>query len=119
MTTQQQNRNKLKRLAASAGQQGSDSGAVALGETCSEAPSTQPSPAAPMPLGKIAHDFNNILTLVLGYGEHLMSILPEDHPGRSYAVEICRAAREGERLSLELASAAKRDPTEAGNSPRG
>jgi len=56
---------------------------------------------------KIAHDFNNILTLVLGYGEKLVKMLPENHPGHDFAQEVCRAAREGERLSHELGSLAK------------
>jgi len=67
----------------------------------------QAGPAATAQIGKIAHDFNNILTLVLGYGEKLMKTLPKDHPGHVFAEEIYRAAKDGERLSLQLSSLAQ------------
>ena len=51
-------------------------------------------------MGRIAHDFDNVLTLVLGYGDNLKA-LAKGHPRRSLAEEICRAARDGERLTLE------------------
>lgn len=58
-------------------------------------------------MGRIAHDFNKVLTLVLGYGENPLKALPKGYPGRSLAEEICRAARDGERLTLELMSLAQ------------
>ncbi len=79
---------------------------------------SQNSPAATNAarVGKIAHDFNNILTLVLGYGEKLVKVLPQDHPGHEFAREICRAARQGEQLSLELGSLAQSARAEGANS---
>lgn len=70
-------------------------------------PGPPPGGLSSVRLGKIAHDFNNMLTLVLGYGEKLLTMLPEDHPGQECAREICRAVREGERLSFELGSMAQ------------
>lgn len=85
-------------------QERSKARANAVTEVSTEPSSPRVSGSAPARLGKIAHDFNNILTLVLGYGENLLKTLPKGHPARPYAEEICRAAREGERLALELAS---------------
>jgi hypothetical protein len=99
-------RDRVKRFAASAGEHASGgSGTADVGASARVSPG-QPNAPSPERIGKIAHDFNNILTLVLGYGENLLKILPEGHRGRSYAEEICRAARDGERLSVELASCA-------------
>jgi len=107
MSAQQQNRSKLKRLAASAGQQGSHSSDATFTEASGDSFSTQPIGGAALQIGRIAHDFNNVLTLVLGYGENLLKALPKGHPGRSFAEEICRAAKNGERLSVELMSMAQ------------
>ncbi len=113
MAVQQQNRRTLKRLAASAGHQGSDPGDTAFTEASGDSPTTQPSgSAATLQIGRIAHDFNNILTLVLGYGENLLKTLPKGDRGHSFAEEICRAARDGERLTLELMSLAQCGPTD-------
>ncbi|MFY9691843.1 MAG: hypothetical protein WA369_05800 [Candidatus Acidiferrales bacterium] len=106
MNAQRRNRGKLTRLAVSAGHQASGTSSPARTEMPRVASPIQPSGPSPEHLEKIAHDFNNILTLVLGYGEHLLKILPEDHRGRSFAEEICRAAKDGERLSIELADSA-------------
>jgi hypothetical protein len=118
MSAQQQNRNKLKRLAASAGQQGFLSSDVTFTEASSVALSAQSSGGAAGPrMGRIAHDFNNVLTLVLGYGENLLKALPKGHPGRSSAEEICRAARDGEHLTLELMLLAQSSPADDAKSP--
>lgn len=106
MSAREQNRRNLKGLAAAAGRQQSNSNAT-LAVASSELPSTQPGSSATAQIGEIAHDFNNILTLVLGYGEKLLKMLPKDHPGHSFAEEIYRAAKEGERLSMELSSLAQ------------
>jgi hypothetical protein len=107
MSTQQQNRGKLRGLAASASQDSFGSSAAAIAEASTESPSRQGDSSAKPQIGRIAHDFNNILTLLLGYSESLLRTLPKGHPGRSFAEEICRAARDGEKLSLELASLAQ------------
>jgi hypothetical protein len=108
MGAQEKNRSKLKRLAASVGQQGSRSRDATFAEGLSDTPSRQSSSGVASPhIARIAHDFNNILTLVLGYGESLLKTLPKGHPARPSAEEICRAARDGERLTLELMSLAQ------------
>jgi hypothetical protein len=106
----QQSREKLKPPPASAGQRESKS-AVSHEASGGPASTKQGSPAAPQ-VARIAHDFNNILTLVLGYAENLLRSLPNDHPGRTFAEEICRAARDGEQLSIELASLTQSARTE-------
>jgi len=119
MGAQQQNRSKLKRLAASAGQQGPGPAGSTLAEISTDSFSNQPGSAAAVRIGRIAHDFNNVLTLVLGYGENLLRALPKDHRGRSFAEEICRAARDGERLTLELMSLAQSGPNgDADSAPK-
>jgi len=114
MSAREQNRRKLRCLAAAAGPQQSTSGVATLAEASSEPPSAQRDDSATAQIGKIAHDFNNVLTLVLGYGEKLLKALPKDHPGHAFAEEIYRAAKDGERLSLELSSLAQ--PGSKGNS---
>ncbi|MFZ0978675.1 MAG: hypothetical protein WAN23_04655 [Candidatus Acidiferrales bacterium] len=112
MSAQQQNRGKLKSLAASAGRQESNSRDTIFAEASSNSPSGQPSITATAQIERIAHDFNNVLTLILGYGENLLKALPENRPGRSFAEEMCRAARDGERLTVELMSLAQSGPTD-------
>ncbi|MFZ0466308.1 MAG: hypothetical protein WBL99_12770 [Candidatus Acidiferrales bacterium] len=53
---------------------------------------------------KMMHDFNNLLTLVLGYGETILMSLPDTHPLHQHAAHICNAAKEGARLSRDLAA---------------
>lgn len=65
-------------------------------------PQSDSSCASPEQVLRFAHDFNNILTLVLGYGETIMMSLPEAHPVHQFASQICKAAKEGARLSRDL-----------------
>ena len=117
MSAQQQNRGKLKSLAASAGQQRSNSSDPIFTEASGASFPIPPNGSAvALQIERIAHDFNNVLTLVLGYGENLLKALPKGHPGRSFAEEICRAAKDGERLSVELMSLAQSDRTEKSRS---
>ena len=117
MSAREQSRRKLKSLAAAAGQQPSSSAVATRAEASSESPPTQAGASATAQIGKIAHDFNNILTLVLGYGEKLLKTLPKDHPGRAFAAEIYRAAKDGERLSIELSSLAQSGRSGSSDAP--
>jgi len=103
-------RGGVKRLATSTAQDvpGGSGGDETIGSR--KTLPNQPNVPSPERIGEIAHDFNNILTLVLGYGENLLKVLPEGHPGRTYAEEICRAANDGKRLSIELVSPPSKAP---------
>jgi PAS domain S-box-containing protein len=52
----------------------------------------------------IAHEFNNLLTGVVGYAELLLSRLPPDSQTRSYAEQIKRAATEATELTQQLSA---------------
>ena len=47
---------------------------------------------------RITHDFNNLLTLVMGHGETVLLSLPDGHPLQANAQEIVRAAADAARL---------------------
>jgi hypothetical protein len=113
MRVQQHIRGKQAGGATSAGQPGLDPTTGVHASVLGELPSTHVRDLeTPLrgPIEKIAHDFNNVLTLVLGYAENLLRTLPENHPGRPLAEEVCKAAREGERLSLSLSALAQPGP---------
>jgi signal transduction histidine kinase len=51
----------------------------------------------------VAHDFHNVLTVILGYGEMLLDSLGEDDPMRASLVkEILKAADQGATLTAQL-----------------
>jgi len=52
--------------------------------------------------GGVAHDFNNILTPIMGYAELMASQLPPDHPHRRRLDVIRRAAERGKDLTRHL-----------------
>jgi len=52
--------------------------------------------------GAIAHDFNNMLTVILGFGAELMASLEPPDPRREYALEICRAGERAANLTRQL-----------------
>ena len=52
--------------------------------------------------GGVAHDFNNILAVIMGYGEFLMAGLEPDSPLRKYAGEIQHAAERAAGLTKQL-----------------
>jgi PAS domain S-box-containing protein len=54
--------------------------------------------------GGIAHEFNNLLTGVVGYAELLLSRLPPDSQARTYAEQIKRAAAEATELTQQLSA---------------
>ena len=49
-----------------------------------------------------AHDFNNVLTIILGYTSMLLRTLPENDPSRDAIKEIQLAAERGRKLTQEL-----------------
>jgi two-component system, cell cycle sensor histidine kinase and response regulator CckA len=51
---------------------------------------------------EIAHDFSNLMTVVLGYGELLGALAPPDLPGRPYLDEMRQAAERASALTRQL-----------------
>jgi two-component system, cell cycle sensor histidine kinase and response regulator CckA len=52
--------------------------------------------------GGVAHDFNNILTAIMGYASLLQAMMPEDHPFRSYAQEISNCTNKAANVTRSL-----------------
>jgi signal transduction histidine kinase len=50
----------------------------------------------------VAHDFNNILGVIIGYGDLIMADLEPDSPLRKYVEEIRQAAERGAGLTRQL-----------------
>jgi signal transduction histidine kinase len=50
----------------------------------------------------VAHDFNNILGVIIGYGDLIMADLEADSPLRKYVEEIRQAAKRGAGLTRQL-----------------
>ena len=66
--------------------------------------------------GSIAHDFNNLLTAIGGHADLLRLSLPPDAEGREEADDIKRSVERGTRLTRQLLSFARRQPTARGAS---
>lgn len=62
--------------------------------------------------GGIAHDYNNMLAVILGYVELLMLRIPEGDALRKYVTEIQQAAERGSRLTSKLLAFTRRKPLE-------
>jgi two-component system, cell cycle sensor histidine kinase and response regulator CckA len=52
--------------------------------------------------GGVAHDFNNVLSVILSYGEFLLQDLKPADPMRSDVAEICKAASRAAGLTRQL-----------------
>ena len=62
--------------------------------------------------GGVAHDFNNILTILMGYCESLLDLLPAEHPGESCAREIKNAAQRAAMLTRQLLAFSRQQVTQ-------
>jgi PAS domain S-box-containing protein len=58
--------------------------------------------------GGVAHDFNNVLTAILGFAELLTEELPADSPGRGDLIEIKRAGERAAGLTRQLLAFSRR-----------
>lgn len=58
--------------------------------------------------GGVAHDFNNLMTAVIGYNGMVIESLPEDDARRSDLAEVDRAARRAGELTQQLLAFARR-----------
>ncbi len=52
--------------------------------------------------GGVAHDFNNMLTAILSYGDLLLGELPESSPSRADVQEMVKAAEKASDLTRQL-----------------
>jgi PAS domain S-box-containing protein len=52
--------------------------------------------------GGVAHDFNNALSVITGYGDLLQLLLPEDDPSHKHAQEIAKAGHRAAALTRQL-----------------
>lgn len=60
--------------------------------------------------GEIAHDFNNILSCINGYGQMLISNMAADDPRRAYINSILEASARAARLTSDLLQLSKKHP---------
>ena len=58
--------------------------------------------------GGVAHDFNNLMTAVIGYTELVVATLPKDDPRREDLAQIERAAERAGELTQQLLAFARR-----------
>jgi signal transduction histidine kinase len=70
-----------------------------LEERCSRAERLE---AVGLPVGGVAHDFKNIVTVILGYAKMLLGECGPDDPRREYAMAILKAARSASELAGKL-----------------
>lgn len=52
--------------------------------------------------GGVAHDFNNLLTVINGYGDLVLTALPEDSDLYRHVREICKAGERAADLTMQL-----------------
>ncbi len=60
--------------------------------------------------GGMAHDFNNVLTPIVGYSQLAINALPPDHPVQSELLEIQKAAENAVAMVRQLSIFSKRQP---------
>ncbi|MBM4069340.1 MAG: PAS domain S-box protein [Planctomycetes bacterium] len=58
--------------------------------------------------GGVAHDFNNFLTVILGHGDLLLQMLPDDHPGRISIEEIAKVGERAAALTNQMLAFSRR-----------
>ena len=60
--------------------------------------------------GGVAHDFNNLVTAILGFAELALRQMPEHHPTREHLDEIRKAGNSASNLIRQLLAFSKRRP---------
>ncbi len=63
--------------------------------------------------GGVAHDFNNVLGVILGYGEMLVNTLPPGQREHERATQILQATARGAALTRQLLMFSRQQPMEA------
>ena len=62
--------------------------------------------------GGVAHDFNNILTAIVGYGHLLMTKLPPEGPSRGYVEQILNVTDRGAKLTHSIFAFTRKQNTQ-------
>jgi PAS domain S-box-containing protein len=62
--------------------------------------------------GGVAHDFNNILSAIIGFSEMSLEDIDEGHPAKHYAAQILRAASRGKDLVRRIMAFSHRNDAE-------
>lgn len=62
--------------------------------------------------GSVAHDFNNVLAAILGFGELLADTFESTDPRAADTAEILKAAESGRRLTQQLLAFSRQQPLE-------
>ncbi|MCS6918536.1 MAG: ATP-binding protein [Fimbriimonadales bacterium] len=62
--------------------------------------------------GGLAHDFNNMLTAVLGYAELAQGALPQDHPAYGFLNSAILAVEKASQVTRQLMTLARQQPME-------
>ncbi len=62
--------------------------------------------------GGVAHDFNNILSIIMGYAELVRAELPEEHPAQKGLCEISTAGARARDLVRQLLTFSRREEEE-------
>lgn len=62
--------------------------------------------------GGISHEFNNIMTSIIGFSEFLQEEMPADNPNRSYVEMILSSARRAANLTQGLLAFSRRQITQ-------
>ena len=61
--------------------------------------------------GRVAHDFNNLMTVITGYSEMVLGALEPDHPLRTQVENIRKAASNATQLTQQLLAFTRKTPT--------
>jgi signal transduction histidine kinase len=67
--------------------------------------------------GRFAHEFNNLLTGILGYASLLRTYLPEGEEGHEAAACIERSARRAAELTRQLLAYSRNEAPPEGREP--
>ena len=62
--------------------------------------------------GGVAHDFNNMLSVILGFADLILERMPDDDPNRADLAEIHRAANRSRSLAGQLLAFARKQVSE-------